>query len=160
MISFRKAKKEDIDLYYRWANDPAVRNYSYNKEEIKYDEHVRWFENRLDKPGTVLLVFFDELNTPVGQVRIEGDEKSSLALIGISIDEQFRGKGFAVKMLEEACSYYFNHEKIKTIQANVFKVNISSIKSFIKAGFVVVHEKKISNIDSVEMRLKFKNNAD
>ena len=69
ILTLRKAKEDDCDLLYRWANDPKVRKNSFNKEKIDYEEHKKWFENKLNSDKSYMFILKDEV--PLGQIRID-----------------------------------------------------------------------------------------
>lgn len=138
MLKFRKANINDVDLYFSWANDQEVRNNSYRSETISFESHVKWFEKKLSSPQTLLLVFEDHFNQPVGQVRIENIKDYSI--IGISIDKNHRGKGYAVEILKQSAAYYFSLYPKNYIIAYIKKDNFVSYKSFISAGYEFIDE--------------------
>lgn len=47
-LGFRPASHEDIDLIFKWVNDPEVRYTSFSQDEIAYSEHQRWFNKKLE----------------------------------------------------------------------------------------------------------------
>lgn len=135
MLTFRLAESGDVDLYFRWSNDIQVRNFSYNSAEIEYGKHIDWFSNRIQSSDAVLLLFMDE-SKPVGQIRYEC--KHGEWTVGISIDEQHRGKGYASKMLEMGSEYLFARIKSGVILAYIKHGNEASLKSFLKAGYELI----------------------
>src|SRR5205085_124383 len=46
-LHFRFANEYDVDLYFRWANDPLVRTNSFNQAIVIYQDHVKWFQSKL-----------------------------------------------------------------------------------------------------------------
>lgn len=132
-IHFRFAKETDVDKYFKWTNDPTVRNNSYNQSEVSYENHVKWFNSKLASKDCFLYLFLNEENTPIGQIRIEKNEKETI--IGISIDYAQRGKGFASRMLQMASEDYLKKHTLEAITAYIKIENTSSYHSFVKAGF-------------------------
>ena len=94
MISFRKASIADKMLYFEWANDPNVREQSYNSNPIDLESHGKWFESKIEDNSSLMLVFQNEENSNIGQVRIQKENRKE-ALIGISVSNEHRGKGYA-----------------------------------------------------------------
>src|SRR5207249_6033025 len=47
LITFRCADKNDIDIYFEWANDTGVRSQAYNTGQIKMEDHKKWLEAKL-----------------------------------------------------------------------------------------------------------------
>lgn len=132
-LNFRMAKQEDVDLYYTWTNDTLVRQNSFEQSEVPYDDHVRWFKEKINNKYYYFYLFFDRDNIPVGQVRL--DKSKGELVVGLSIDENFRGKGFGVEMLNSVCQDYKRKHQDAIIVAYIKETNISSYRVFIKAGF-------------------------
>lgn len=145
MLKLRKAQDTDCDLFFHWASDETVRNHSYHSGAIVYDDHVKWFTAKVKDPNAFLFVFTSEENIAMGQVRIE--RKASENVIGISIDEKFRGKSLAPVMLNMATEKYFETYPDDKITAYIKTSNEASLKSFSKAGFVM---DKIAEVNGSE----------
>ncbi|MDX2171932.1 MAG: GNAT family N-acetyltransferase [Bacteroidota bacterium] len=153
-LKFRFAKSNDVDLYYKWANDLLVRHNSFNTSEIKYEQHINWFANKLNSKDCFFYLFLNEENTPVGQVRI--DKSNDEIVIGISIDEKFRGNGLGFNMLNQACDdYLFKYPEAK-IFAYIKEENIASINQFSKAGFIKVENLKVNECKSYKFQKAIK----
>lgn len=147
MLKFRKANIDDVELFFNWANDNLVRNNSYQKEKIIYKDHVEWFNNQVKSDDNCFYVFLNEFNIPIGQVRISKSENNK-AIIGLMVDAEFRGKGFAKEMIEKASEDFLSHNYTFTILAYIFKINKSSFKSFTNAGYKFLKEEIIKEIPS------------
>lgn len=154
MLKLRKATVRDVDLYYNWTNDEEVRKNSFNSSSISYQEHVKWFEKKLTSTHTLMLVFEDIADRPIGQVRIETQNQE--AIIGISIDKNQRGRGFAVEMLKQSGKCYFTLYPENYIIAYIKKDNFASYHSFIAAGYKLIDEIFESGALSYKLR---KNNV-
>lgn len=152
-IHYRKAKLSDLDLYFEWTNDPATRSNSFNTKDVDYQEHTNWFLRKIEDKKALLLVFENEENIPVGQIRIE--QKTDENIIGISIEKDFRGLGLAVPMLTTACDAFFTKFQEKNIHAYIKKTNLASLNSFKKAGFEVIEELLISDEPSYLLEKKY-----
>lgn len=134
-LQYRKANYLDESLYLVWANDGDVRKNAFNREKIDAENHHHWFAKKIEEKDTLMLVFIDEFNCPVGQVRID---KSEYLQVDISVDSKFRRKGAAVFMIETAVSEYFHtFGKQQPIYSWIKKDHIVSIKVFEKAGFKI-----------------------
>ncbi|MDR6786136.1 ribosomal-protein-alanine N-acetyltransferase [Pedobacter africanus] len=150
-LRFRKAGREDVTLYYEWANENEVRKNSYSQEAIPYENHVRWFEAKIESPSSLLLLFFvEDSGQPVGQVRFE-NEANLESIIGISIDKNYRGMGLAPELLTLSTSYFHDVFPENKITAYIKKENISSIKSFRSAGFKNETECQYFGIKSIKL---------
>ncbi len=55
-LSLRQVTKDDVDLLFRWANDPVVRKWSFNKQPITLEEHKCWFREKYNDPNTIMWI--------------------------------------------------------------------------------------------------------
>jgi RimJ/RimL family protein N-acetyltransferase len=134
MLSFKKPTIDDLNLYYTWANDPLVREQSYNSELISIETHSIWFEKILSDNSYSLFLFENQNKDKVGQVRIKKQD-NSVAIIGISVDKKHRGKGYAKEMLIIAKDAFLNENSDFILKAYIKEENAFSRISFEKAGF-------------------------
>lgn len=147
-IVLRRAENTDIDLLYKWANDPIVRTNSFNTEPIPYENHVKWFNRIMEDPNVLQFVLMDD-NLPVGQIRLNIDGKE--AEIGYSIASEFRGRGYGHMILqligEEVKA---NHPEIDKLVAKVKPDNAASNRLFVSEGYIheyTCYTQKIKRVD-------------
>lgn len=132
-LYLRNAVMSDMDLYFEWANDPAVRSNSFNTDPIPYDTHVKWF-NKVLNSGDVFLYVLMENDVAVGQIRISISD--SVAEISYSISSDFRGKGYGHKIVSLLIEKIRDDmPDIKTVCARVKTGNEASRKVFDNEGF-------------------------
>ena len=67
-----------------------------------------------------MLLFQNEQNCYIGQTRIQ-KENNNEALIGISIDKEFRGNGYASEMLQISTKYFFKEHENFIVNALIKK---------------------------------------
>jgi len=132
-IHFRLANESDTNLYFDWANDELVRKNSFNQNPIVYENHVNWFHSKLNSKDCFFYLFLNEVNIPVGQVRI--DKTGSEIITGISIDKAFRGKSLGLEMLLQSTEDYLKKYPTAEIVAYIKVENTASYTIFKKAGF-------------------------
>ena len=149
MLSFRKATMEDAKQYFEWINDKEVRENSYHSAEIHYEKHIEWFEKKINSINCLMLYFENENKIPIGQVRIEMNDKETV--IGISVDAKQRGKSYATQLLIDSTDYFFSLFPEKSISAYIKKENTTSYKNFLAAGFVLEKEEIINGFNSYKM---------
>jgi len=131
-ITVRPAVLEDVGRYFQWVNDPEVRKSAFHTERIDFKTHQNWFERKLSDTSAFLYVcYFKE--KPVGQVRFEVEDE--VAIIDISVDKTFRGRGLSVEMLKRAMNYFSAATGYREFRSEVKNENIASQKLFLKAGF-------------------------
>jgi len=152
--SFRFAELHDAALYYKWANDLVVRQNSFNTNEISYQQHIDWFSHKLNSKECFFYLFLNEEKLPVGQVRI--DKSNNEIVIGISIDENLRGKGLGVQLLNQASTDYLHKFPHAEIIAYIKEENIASIHQFSKAGFIKTGNVIVSECKSYRFKKAIK----
>ena len=143
-VKYRNVLTKDLLLVFNWANEPEVRNNSYNPKFITLEEHTNWFNQKIQEENSLFYIAEIE-NEPAGMVRFEIGEEN--AIISIIIDKNFRGKRLASVFLTDCCNFYF--EKFsKPILASIKSDNLPSIHAFRNANFSFLREEIISNIKS------------
>ena len=132
-ITLRFVCEDDCKDLFDWRNDSLTRQMSFNTNEIKYEDHIKWFNKTLK--NSKISIFLGENNNgeKVGQVRF--DRKGKFAEVNICISPLFRGKGYGTIMLRESCINYFNNFDVDAIIARIKHKNDISVKAFANAGF-------------------------
>ncbi len=143
--ALRKAVPEDVDLLFKWANDPEVRRNSFNSEPISYEDHCKWFNKLMNDPSQVQYILMSG-DKPVGQIRftLKGDE----ALIGYSVAPGMRGLGYGSSMLDLA-EMKIREEcpEVRKLIGRVKPENTGSGKCFEKNGYEEEYREFVRKID-------------
>lgn len=132
-LKLRQANKRDCKLVWEWANDPEVREASFSTEPIPWEEHVKWFESKLNDPRCLFYIAENIDSTPIGQVRFEIKERE--ATVSVSLDRAIRSKGYGSALIREATKKIFENTAVETIKAYIKTINEPSLWAFKKAGF-------------------------
>lgn len=128
-LELRNASIEDSRLFYEWANEELVRNNALNSDKIIWEEHFKWFTNRLSSNSKLFVLLMN--NKPVGQIRF--DFKNGFWEIDYSIDKKYRGFGLGRKIIILSMNKFSLGDKLRAI---VKRENISSRKVFEKLSFI------------------------
>lgn len=129
-LNIRLANINDIKDVFMLANDDIVRANSINTSKIKYDEHERWFKDKISSKDTIFYVL--EVDTIfAGCARID-----NLWLVSISILEHFRAKKLGYYLLKNICEYNATKSLLAYIKIN----NLASKIIFEKNDFVLSDE--------------------
>ena len=147
MLSFRKSNIKDINLYFNWVNDTVVRKQSYSSEPITFKAHSEWFNRVINDDSCSMFVFINDSNEIIGQLRIQKTSKNE-STIGISIDSNHRGKGYATEILLTGTKYFFLNNPSFIINAFIKQKNLKSKYAFEKAGFIFKKSKIYENSNS------------
>lgn len=134
IIFLRHADPQDMELLYRWVNDPETRRNSFTQHEISREEHEEWFAGMMRDPNRIQYILMDG-DVSVGQIRI--DIMDEVAQISYSIAPNERGKGFGQRIIglaknEIKKEYPF----VRTLEAAVKPQNAASISCFESNGFI------------------------
>jgi spore coat polysaccharide biosynthesis predicted glycosyltransferase SpsG/RimJ/RimL family protein N-acetyltransferase len=140
----RKFVKDDIIPIFNLSNDDEVRAVSINQSKISWEDHQRWFYDRLGSSSAYYLTALTLNQELIGQIKF--DIKNEMPVISISISKDFRGKGLAVALLRDACNlFYYTHPEQNKIIAYISEDNTKSVRSFDKIGFIFKGQKQINN---------------
>lgn len=133
-LSVRAATIDDAELLWKWANDPSVREQSFNSEPISWESHIKWLSARMQSPQTKFYLLFEN-DEPAGQIRYDRLENEESAEISFSIAKEHRGKRLGIAILELTCEKAVNELNCRQITALVIEGNEASHKAFLRAGF-------------------------
>lgn len=139
-FELKLCSEKDVDLIYKMVNDPDTRKNSFNSNLIKYDEHCKWFKKSLnDKNRIMYILKMGDLE--IGQIRL--DVENTKATISYSIKKEFRGNGYANKILNLIQLEMEKRKEITILEGLVKKDNIASRKAFLKNNFKEYEEENL-----------------
>lgn len=127
-IQIRKASITDAHFLLQLRNEPENRQFFFNSEVVRLDEHLLWLNKVLSNSEEFLFIAILG-ETCVGQIYINCRRR-----VGISLAIKFKGKGLGFKLIQLASGEYL---KINPgdLFAEIKLNNIASVKSFKKAGY-------------------------
>jgi RimJ/RimL family protein N-acetyltransferase len=152
MLTLRKVREDDCDLLWQWANDPDVRAVSFSSQPIPWERHVKWFKAKVMDPTCVLFIATHSNGAPVGQVRYDIDGKQ--ATVSVSIDRNFRGKGYGSAILGLSAQEVFASLEVSAIHAYVKRDNEASIWAFEQAEYTEMGTTSVHGHDAVHFTLR------
>ena len=147
MLNLRKPTIKDMEMYFSWVNDAGVREQSYNSAIIDLESHKQWFESAINNEAYFMCIFQNSAGEDIGQVRIQ-KKTNKEALIGISIDSNHRGKGYAKEILVLATDLFLKSNHGFLINAYIKEGNLSSKLAFENAGFKFINMIEYENFKS------------
>ena len=134
-ITYKDACFLDSKLLYDWSNDLSIRKNSLNKQPIKWEDHIKWFNSKLENKEDCKTYIFSQ-NFPVGVLRL--DRISQGFKISFSVDKNFRGKGLGFRMVNRIINDFSEFN----FYADVVKDNEKSKRIFIKNQFKILKPNK------------------
>jgi UDP-2,4-diacetamido-2,4,6-trideoxy-beta-L-altropyranose hydrolase len=143
-LRLRKVNERDCEIIWKWANDPETRKASFSStnEEIPWDDHLEWFNLRINDQWCKFYVGMDAEGEPVGEARY--DMKNNEAIISVVVDRQVRNMGYGTELIKLSARKIFKEAPVDLIHAYLKQDNLPSMRAFSKAGF---EEQGIENID-------------
>lgn len=139
-VKIRKATIDDLSTTYSWAANAELRQHSFTKKEISYEEHVEWFLKKIKDPAC--LYFIAEKNgKPLGSLRY--DIYNRTALISYLVDPSFQGRGMGMILLKKALFFLQPYiQRVDDVVGYVMPENIASQKSFKRLGYIEEYQEK------------------
>jgi RimJ/RimL family protein N-acetyltransferase len=122
---------------------------SYKSEPIRYRDHVRWLQEKLNDRHTRLLIALNARHDEVGSVRLNVSAIS--AEISISVARDYRNQGFGTVMIGLGARFAVEDLGLESVIANIKRSNSASLAAFRKAGFVQSVTLSVEGPDSVQM---------
>ena len=144
-IALRAADEDDVRAFWAWRNDESARAASFSPEPVPFEQHERWYRERLADPHTLLYVVVGPDAQPVGYVRfaLAGGE----AEISIALDASTRGRGYGTAAIDRGCEALLRGGLANRIVARVKLGNEISRRAFLRAGFV----ERVRSDDALEL---------
>lgn len=134
-FKIRPANISDMKNVFELSNDKLVRKNSINSNAIIWDEHVKWFNERLKKGNEPFYIIEDKNDNFIGQIKFDRKENNDI-YISISISENYRGKHLASYLIKQ-CSLKTNFKRILSV---IKKENIASLKAFQKSDYEIISQ--------------------
>ncbi|GGF13931.1 UDP-2,4-diacetamido-2,4,6-trideoxy-beta-L-altropyranose hydrolase [Hymenobacter cavernae] len=134
-LTLRPATAADSEQLFQWANEPAVRQYSFNPNSVTRAEHEQWFQDRLSDPNAFLVIAEDPAtHQPAGLIRFSvADTEATLSYL---LASDYRGRGLASGLLVSGTRQLLQQfPTVRRVLGHVQTVNLASIRAFERAGF-------------------------
>lgn len=139
----------DARLLYDWANEPGVREASFHTRPIGWEEHISWFQGKLNDPTCRIYVGENLLGIPVGMIRLDEHTPTEL-VVSISVDSRQRGRGIGGRMLDLAMRVTESERLVSKYIALVKPSNHDSRLMFEKRGYQFMHIINFEGMDAIE----------
>jgi diamine N-acetyltransferase len=147
-IQLRALEPEDLDILYKWENDPAIWHLSntltpfskYTLKKYLEDAQLDIFEAKQLR----LIIQKKTGGSMIGAIDLfDFDPVNQRAGVGILIaDPEDRNQGYATEALQSIREYAFGTLVLKQLYCNICEDNTESLNLFIKQGYVITGQKK------------------
>ena len=134
-------KKEYIDSFLKWFNDPEITQYLIFYRPLTREMEEDWYNTYQTQQNEIVfsILISEELNHEklIGNCGIRIDWKNRVGNCGIIIGEkEYLSKGYGTEAMELLVEYGFNTLNLNRIELEVYDFNIQAIKSYKKVGFL------------------------
>ncbi len=136
-IKIKKASINDASFFYELRNEKSARKNFFNTKNIKYNDHLKWYEKKIKKKNAIFLVALSNNSEKIGTVRYETNK--IFTDISINISKKFRNIGFGSKIIKESEKFL---KKKTIIISRIRSNNKSSIKIFKRNNYNVIKNNK------------------
>ena len=140
-ISLRALEPEDLDLLYRWENDPGLWQHGSTLTPYSRFALRDYLSNALSQDifqtrQLRLMIVETSSQQPIGTIDLYDFHPTHLrAGMGIFLDEVYRGKGFGSQALQLMHEYASQVLLLHQIYAYIPKPNLPSYQLFKKSGY-------------------------
>ena len=147
-ILLRALEPEDLDVLYKWENDPEIWYVSNTLTPFSRYTLKKFIENSgkdiFELKQTRFIIELKNNNKAVGAVDVfDFDPIHLRAGLGILISSKNdRKKGYARETLQTLINYCFSVLKLKQVYCNIPENNHDSLRLFIGLGFVITGQKR------------------
>ena len=132
-LALRDATVEDMDLIFKWRNDPWIISLGSSGQSVTKEEHQNWYGKAMNDDGiSMSIISIDD--EEAGQIRFSR-ESDGIAVVTIYLMKPFTGQGYGVEALKKGCDKIFKAWPVQKIEAYIQDTNEPSIVAFEKAGF-------------------------
>jgi UDP-2,4-diacetamido-2,4,6-trideoxy-beta-L-altropyranose hydrolase len=134
----RRARLDDAEMLFSWANDSVTRSASFSSEPISWETHRAWLGAKLEDRGCLLFLATAGGGRPVGQLRL--DLEGDAAEISVSVGPEHRGLGFGRRLITAGLHEAFRQTGVANVRALIKPENTASVRAFEATGFKRVGE--------------------
>jgi len=134
-IKLRKVNQKDCETIFQWRNAIEIRQFSVQKNEIDFQTHQRWFQNKLADQNCLFLLAELDSGEPLGVVRYDIDQGE--AFVSVYLAPVQIGKGYGALLLKAAEEILKQqYREVTQVVATILPQNQRSLGLFSQLGFV------------------------
>jgi UDP-2,4-diacetamido-2,4,6-trideoxy-beta-L-altropyranose hydrolase len=133
-VSLRRARTSDASLLFEFVNMPdCLAQKLKTTEPVSWDDHQRWFAQRLSDPNTRLFII-EKSEKPIGQVRLQRGA-DGVPEVDIYVTQEARHRHMARAALTAAIEDWREAFEGEKVRASIKSSNGPSLALFKSLGF-------------------------
>lgn len=138
-LTLRRANLLDCRNIYSWLINAETRLMARNEIIFSFESHQLWWAESLNNPDRDLFLLLHNSDR-IGLIRFDFVQLRTYE-VSLLIDPTFRGMGYGSALLPLGISLFVNERSdASKLIASVRKINVASIKCFLRSGFTYVNE--------------------
>lgn len=142
-IDLLPLEKEDMPQVLKWINNEEISFYNGARLPVSLHEQNAWYEKTAGDKSKKKLVVCSKNGEKAGLATLFNiDHRNQNAEIGVYIDPDYQGKGYAKESIGLLVNFTLNELNMHKIYAAILDFNVNSIKLFEAAGFKTEYIKK------------------
>jgi UDP-2,4-diacetamido-2,4,6-trideoxy-beta-L-altropyranose hydrolase len=146
-LQIRRATVADCKPLWELASDPTVRALAFSPASIPWQDHVAWFESKM-QTVTCHILIGEAHGEVAGQVRVD-ERPDGFGEIDVSVAREWRGAGVGSRLIDLAVREIFSSTGISRIHAYILPQNVASMRTFQSAGFHRAGEERVNGHQAV-----------
>jgi len=150
LINFINLNLEQKKMILEWRNNPDIKIWMYNQDEIKLENHLSFIENLKNSKDKLYFLLKNE-NDYIGVIDFTQIIKDESLHMGIYNNPNL--KGYGKILLEIIINYAFETLKVKRIFSEVFSKNDKAYKLYKRYKFKEINTKSVNNQEVICMEL-------
>ncbi|MGB2601659.1 MAG: bifunctional UDP-2,4-diacetamido-2,4,6-trideoxy-beta-L-altropyranose hydrolase/GNAT family N-acetyltransferase, partial [Candidatus Omnitrophota bacterium] len=133
-INIRCADSNDCHDLWEWRNHPGTREWCFDRQEIKYEDHEEWFKKKIGEKTSEIYIAENADGEKIGQVRFE--KCPGEVIVSVNLNPSFFSRGVGNRIIKHATGVFLaENPEINEIMAKIKTDNVASKKAFKKAGY-------------------------
>ncbi len=146
-LKLRLVREGDCGLLFEWAEDPMARAASFHSAAIVWEDHTRWFTERLQDPHSVIYIGENAVDKPLGLVRFQ--IKGEKAVLSVNVAPEFRSAGWGRELLALSTRSLVRTSSVRRVDALVKPDNQVSVRLFEASGFRRSGRERVADQDAL-----------
>lgn len=154
LLNFIDLKPEEKEMILKWRNNPKIRMWMYNQDEIKLEEHLNFIESLKSRKDKLYFLVKKEEEF-IGVIDFTQLVEKKSVHMGIYSNLNLKGNGKI--LLNKIIDYSFNYLKVEKIFSEVFVENEKAYSLYKNFNFKDISEKTVNNKKVICMELENEN---
>ncbi|MDO5707621.1 MAG: GNAT family protein [Andreesenia angusta] len=129
---------EDVEQIFNWKRNSALLMLEYDFINSSDTDTNYWYRERISQPRLKSYTVKNSEGRVIGFISIRNIRRFfKSAILGVTFDERYIGKGYGTEALIGFLDYYFNTLNMRTMKLDVGMYNFRALKCYKNLGFEI-----------------------